>query len=239
LTPILLSTVGSAIGGFIGVILFFLIRYLIEIIRSRPVVIRVYLCGNLLNKGDKTEVDGEIKHHHGKLILEKSEYRELDVNNPIWEWTRDSAGVGTGSTVIYGPYSTDFPEPGSYSAEFRIRGIGFSKPSEIKNNLILLELDVNRTLPQYTTSEKNLMIIPSQYKIARRFVCVSELAKGGWQDFKVPFHSDCQGLWEYRIFAYDGLYDKPDNIGRFGKDVRILFDSITIKKENKLSLPWI
>jgi hypothetical protein len=232
------STVGSALGGFLGVIAFFLVRLYIEWKRSSPENIRTYLCGNDQNQGQDREHEGELLHHHGKRVSNESEYRKLEAQNPLWEWTRQAVGRGSGDTVIYGPYSTDFAEPGLYSATFVIRGIGFSKPTEILNDVVLLELDVNKTMPQLTSSQAGPAIYGVQYKIARRFIRISELAKGGWQEFELRFSSDGQGIWEYRVFAYDGLDNKPDNIGRFGSDVRILFDRVSIQKISRLKLPW-
>ena len=227
------SAVGSAIGGFCGVIIFFLIRLLIEWKRSKPSEIHTYFCGNDLNQGQSTEMDGDLKHHHGRRISDRADLHALDASNPLWEFTRTAVGRGTGSSVVYGPYSTDFAEPGLYSATFIIRGIGFAKPREIINDSILLEIDVLKTIPPQTPG-------PSvQHKISRKFIRVSELAEGGWQNFELRFYSDGQGLWEYRIFAYDGLDDKPDNISLFGSQIRILFDKVIIRKINKVSLPWV
>ena len=232
------STVGSALGAFLGVIVFFLVRLCIEWKRSSPEHIRTYLCGNDLNQGQDNEREGELLHHHGERISNETDYRRLGAKNSLWEWTTQPVGRGSGDTVIYGPYSTDFAEPGLYSATFVIRGIGFSKPTEITNDLILLELDVNKTMPQLTSSQTGPSIYGVQYKIARHFITVSELAKGGWQKFELRFYSDGQGIWEYRIFAHDGLDNKPDNISKFGTQVRILFDQVIIRKISKLNLPW-
>ena len=142
-------------------------------------------------------------------------------------------GKGTGDAVIYGPYSTDFPEPGLYSATFVLRGIGFTKPAEIIDDLILLEVDVFKTIPSQSFPAPGV-----QHKVMRRFIRVSQLAEGGWKKFHLRFYSDGRGLWEYRVFAYDGLDNKPDNIVTFGSQIRILFDKIIIRKINKFSLPW-
>jgi hypothetical protein len=233
-TIIFWSAAGSAIGGLCGVIIFFLVRLLVEWMRSKPSDIHTYLCGNDLNQGQPNEADGELKHHHGSRISHRAEYQALDASNPLWEWTRTPAGQGAGNSVIYGPYSTDFAEPGLYSATFIIRGIGFAKPAEIINDLILLEIDVLKTIPSQLTPGPGV-----QHKISRQFIRVSELAEGGWRKFELRFCSDGQGLWEYRVFAYDGLDNKPDNIGTFGSQVRILFDKVIICKINKLSLPWV
>ena len=57
------SAVGSAVGGFGGVIIFFLLRLFIEWKRSSPSNIQSYLCGNELNQGQPSETDGDLKHH--------------------------------------------------------------------------------------------------------------------------------------------------------------------------------
>ena len=233
------SAFGSAVGGFLGVTLFFLVRFWIEVRRNKPKEIKKYCCGNDQNRGQNNEFEGELMHHHGKRIEDKAEYENFSVNYPIWEWTKIPCGIRAGASVIYGPYSTDFSEPGLYSAVFNIRGIGFSRPTEIINDLILLEIDVNKTIPQYSASEEGAKIIGAQYKIALRYIKASELAIGGWQEFELTFYSDAQGLWEYRIIAFDGLDNKPDNIGKFGDNVRILFDKIIIRKINKIQLPWV
>jgi len=233
------STLGSAAGGFLGVTLFFLVRLWVEVRRSQPNEVKTYLFGNSQNRGQQDESKGELMHHHGRPISNKSEYKELGINNPLWEWTRDRVGRDSGACVVYGPYSTDCTEPGLYSAIFIIRGIGFSRPAEIFNDFILLELDVNKTIPQYSATEEGVKILGAQYKVARKFIKASELARGGWQKFELPFYSDASGVWEYRVVASDGLDNKPDNISRFGTDVRILFDKIIIQKINKFRLPWV
>jgi len=234
------ASLGSAVGGFLGVTLFFLVRLWIEVRRSSPEEIQTYICGNAQNKGQEDECEGELMHHHGKRLSDKNEYIELGASNPLWEWTRDTCGrKPTGASVIYGPYSTDFSEPGMYSATFFIRGIGFSKPDEIIDDLILLEVDVSKMMPQYSTDQGKLEIIGAQYKMARQFIRAKHLAKGGWLEFELSFWSDAQGVWEYRIVAYDGLDNKPDNIGKYGANVRILFDKVVVRKINKFKLPWV
>jgi hypothetical protein len=231
------SSLGAAVGGFLGVLGFFLVRVAFESWRSKPETVRRYLVGNELNQGQADESEGELMHHHGKRISEAEDYRALAATNPLWEWTRDPVGRGAGGSVIYGPYATDFVEPGLYSVVFRVRGIGFSRPAEITKDLIVLELDVNRTVPAYATTATGPIAFGDQLKISRRFIRVSELAKGGWLDFELRFHSDAQGLWEYRVLAYDGLDGKPDNLARFGPQVRIVFDTVTIRRIKKLNVP--
>lgn len=233
------SALGSAIGGFFGVIIFFLVRVGIEIKRSKPELIKEYLCAHPQNTGQADEFSGELMHHHGKRISVKNEYIELGANNPIWEWTKEPCGKDAGASVIYGPYSTDCAEPGLYSATFIIRGVGFSKPTEIIDDLILLEIDVNKTIPQYSANDRGVSIIDAQFKITREYIKASDLARGGWQEFELLFYSDAQGVWEYRVTAFDGIDNKPDHTTKFGSNVRILFDKIIIRKINKFKLPWV
>ena len=235
---IFLTAGGSAAGGFLGVMVFFLLRLFIQWMQSRPSKIRTYLCANEQNQGQSEEDAGELQHHHGTRISAVDDLRRLGIDHPIWEWTRDSVGRGEGDSVIFGPYSTDFAEPGLYSVAFVVRGVGFTRPAEIINDVLLLELDVNKTTTQLTATGETHNL---QNKIARRFIRVSELAQGDWQEFEIRFYSDGQGLWEYRIFAYDGSSsnNRVDNVTRFGTEIRILFDKIIIRKINKINLPMV
>jgi hypothetical protein len=233
-----LSAIGSGVGGFIGVIAFFCARVLFEWWRSKPKELKIYLFGNSQNRGQLGEFEGELMHHHGRYVNEL-ESRRLGVEHPVWEWTKECVGRDSGASVIYGPYSTDFAEPGLYSCTFCIRGIGFPKEFEIQNDLILLQLDVNQVTSQYYITEKGPTELKAQNQIARKFIKASDLARQGWQEFELPFYSDVHGLWEYRVIAYDGLDNKPDNIGKFGFDARIFFDKIIIKQKNKFHLPWV
>jgi len=72
------SALGSAFGGFVGVFIFFSVRVFIAWMRSKPSIIHVYYCGNPLNQEQPGESDGELKHHHGKRISDKTEYEGLN-----------------------------------------------------------------------------------------------------------------------------------------------------------------
>jgi hypothetical protein len=232
------SAVGAALGGFIGVILFFLIRLLIEWGLSGKKFIRSYLCASKINQGQPTESDGELRHHHGRRVVDAAELRRFGASHAIWEWTRDPVGRDSGDSTIFGPYTTDFDEPGLYSVVFRIRALGLSRPSEIMNDLILLELDVNSTIPQITPMGTGIIQVGAQRKIARKYIRTSELAQGGWMDYELKFYSDCQGVWEYRVMAFDGLGNRPDNLATLGGGAKILFDTVSIFRLKKIVLPW-
>ncbi len=236
---VFLSAAGAALGGFVGVVAFFLIRFIVELCRLKPKHIQTYKCANELNQGQSNEMDGELLHHHGKRIAIGEDYKKVGARNPVWEWTKDPVGrTPIGASIIYGPYSTDPTEPGLYNATFVIKGIGFSKPAEIIKDLILLELDANKIIPGYFPSNATVAVIEQHQKMSRRFIRVSDLAKrgcwwkSGWHKFKIRFYSDGQGTWEYRIYPYS------ENIDQQGSNVRILFDSIIIHKTNKFLLPW-
>jgi hypothetical protein len=79
------TSFGSAVGGFLGVTLFFLVRLWIEVRRSSPEEIQTYFCGNAQNKGQEEESKGELMHHHGRRLDNKIEYAELGARNPLWE----------------------------------------------------------------------------------------------------------------------------------------------------------
>ena len=233
------SSIGAATGGFIGVILFFLVRVFFEKWRTQPRPIRTYLCGNNRNQGQSTEAEGELMHHHGMRVVDPSELHKLGVNHPVWEWTKHTVGRGAGASTIYGPYTTDFAKPGTYSAVFRIKATGLTHPDDITDDVVLLQLDVNKTVSEYIPTVQGISILRAQYQAAIRYVRASELAQQGWVNFELHFYSDAQGVWEYRVIANDGLDNKPDNIGRFGEDVKFFFDIVTIHEVKERLLPSV
>ena len=97
------SSVGAAAGGFIGVICFFLVRLYFEKQRTKPKLIRDYLCGNERNQGQETEAEGELMHHHGRRVSDPKELQKLGVTHSVWEWTKNRVGRGAGASTIYGP----------------------------------------------------------------------------------------------------------------------------------------
>ena len=232
------TSLGAALGGFLGASIWFFVRFLIERWMPKKDLIKTYLCASNINIGDSNEIDGELKHHHGKRVDDQSELQRIEVSNPLWEWTREPAGVGSGGSVIYGPYSTDFAESGNYSVIFRIRGMGFTQPIDITRDVPILLLDVNRSIEQYMPVDGNIINLQAQNRFAVRYVRASELATGKWNDFELVFNCDGPGVWEYRVYAYDGVSLNPDSINQFGVNVRIFFDTITISKVKKINAPW-
>lgn len=236
------TSCGAAVGGFVGTFIFFLDRYGFELWWARPSLIKTYRCANEPNQGQPDEEPGQLMHHHGRRIAEKSEYKKLGASNPIWEWSRTETGRPTDKqpikSIIYGPYSTDCPEPGPYVAIFKIKAIGLAKADEMLAHLTLLTLDVNHITHEYVAFETGRRLDEVHRTVAVSYVRADTLAKEGWQEFKVPFYSDASGKWEYRVIAKDGQGDKPDNISNFGNRVRIFFDTIQIRLVRKLKLPW-
>jgi len=236
------SGLGSAVGGFLGVIVFFICRLLFEKKQATPLLIREYLCANDQNDGSQDEEEGELMRHHGRRLSEKKDYEALGASHPIWEWNRDEKGRGPVpqeyASVIYGPYSTDFSEPGTYQATFKIRAVGLPRPADLRKDRILLTLDVNQTIKQYVPLPDGARDDRVQRRIAVHYVRAKKLAEEGWQSITIPFYSDGSGVWEYRIIAKDGKGDKPDNILELGPNVRLFFDSVKIEQVRKFQLPW-
>jgi hypothetical protein len=233
------SALGAGIGSFFGVILFFVARYGIEVRRSRKSLIKSYLCASVLNQGQLSESYGELLHHHGRRVLNPASVGEPNIQHPLWDWSRDVVGTQPpGDSTIYGPYTTDFDEPGLYCVLFSIKGVGLARPPEIINDLILMELDVCSTIPHYTPFQGGVQQFREVRKIARRFIRISDLAQGGWISFEIRFHSDCQGTWEYRALVYDGLGGRPDTLATLGRDVRLFFDTVSIYRLKQFRLPW-
>jgi len=233
------SSVGAAAGGFMGVICFFLVRLYFEKKRAQPKFIRTYLCGNDRNQGQNTEAEGELMHHHGRRVSDPGELQRLGVTNPVWEWTRNPVGRQAGASTIYGPYATDFSKPGTYSAVFQIKATGLSDPNDILDDVIIIQLDVNKTVSEYIPTVHGVTPNPSQYQIAIKHVRGSELAQKRWVNFELRFWSDAQGVWEYRVHVNDGLYNRPNNVGRFGEDVRIFFNTVSILEIKEIHLPSV
>lgn len=231
------SSFGAAIGSFIGVIIFFIIKLIIEKRKAQPELIKEYLCGNDLNQGQSSESEGEMMHHHGIRVTNEVDLKKLAVDHPIWEWTKKTVGRKQGASTIYGPYSTDFDKPGTYVVTFRIRATGLSHPDDITKDLILLKLDVNKLTPKYVPTSQGITLFSEQNSVGIRYVRASELAGRDWVSISIRFFSDAEGVWEYRVVTNDGLDSKPDNIAPFGENIRIFFDTIKIQKIHEKVMP--
>lgn len=233
---------GAAIGGFFGVILFFLARLIVEYFRSRPKKVKTYKCVTPLSRGIAPEMRGEFEHHRGKVLSDLNELKTLGVKGEVWEWSRNAIMANAGDCLFFGPYSMDSTEPGLYEAVFRIRGLGFQKPKEITNDWDILSLDVLRTRVETGLSPdgKTVVRYPLNEFIARQNIRVKDLTKRGWRNYRLRFFSDGKGEWEYRCSAFDGAIPngKPDMIKNCGTGVRIFFDKVTVNQLKKFNLPW-
>jgi hypothetical protein len=233
-----LNAVGAAAGGFLGVFLFFLVRLVVEKIRSRRKFIRQYSCAHDQNIGDANEYEGQLMHHHGERVTDENELEKISRHKPVWEWNRRPCGKGQGTSIIYGPYTTDFSEPGEYEVSFRIKGFGISKQAELTHDPIILELDVTRSTPELIPTPGGIAALNSIITVSRHFVRASDLARRRWAKIRLRFYATGEGVWEYRVFAYDGVSKSPDNIAHFGQSMRLFFDTVTIKRIRKMLLPW-
>jgi len=233
------NALGAAAGGFAGVILFFLVRLIIEKIRARPKLLRRYSCAHEQNRGDTNEYEGQLMHHHGRRVAEESELRKIGKAKPVWEWNRTPCGREPhGSSVIYGPYTTDFSEPGEYEVSFSTRAIGISKKSELSHDPIILEFDITRTTVTYAATPTGIQFFNPPITVSKHFVRASDLAQRRWVNVPVRFYATGEGVWEYRIHAYDGVSKPLDHIGHFSQSIRLFFDTIAVKRIRQMVLPW-
>ncbi len=234
---LLLSGLGSAVGGFLGVMVY---RMYLEKKEATPLLIQEYHCANEPNQGQEDEQLGQLMHHHGHPITTEEEYKNLGSINPIWEWSRQETGRPTDKqplkSVIYGPYSTDCRKPGLYHAIFRIKATGIASSADVHKHLTLLTLDVNHIEYEYSGFETHYRLDEVHRRVGVRYLRADELTNDGWREYEVPFYSDGTGMWEYRVIAKDGSGDHPDNIGKFGDKVRIFFDAIQIQQVREIRL---
>ncbi|WP_125196197.1 hypothetical protein [Leptospira kmetyi] len=150
-----------------------------------------------------------------------------------------------GESIFFGPYTTDLNEPGKYEISFYLKGVGFSTAEEIKQNYLILELDVNEIIERteimdHGTDYKILQpaTFPQMNTIGKKYIRVNDLISNKNKPFILPITSKGYGIWEYRCFPYDGTDERNDNLAVFEKTVRIFFEKVVIKKVNKFNLPW-
>lgn len=235
-----LNAFGAAVGGFAGVIVFFLFRLAYERIQARAELLRTYSCAHDQNIGDLNEYEGQLLHHHGRRIYQESDLHKIGRKRPVWEWTRTPCGKEPrGDSVIYGPYTTDFSEPAEYEVVFSIRGIGFSSPEELQHDPIVLELDVARTTAEYVPTAAGIARFDSIITVSRYFVRAKDLACADWCEFPLRFYASGEGVWEYRVQAYDGTSPgRRDHLAIFGENIRLLFDCVKVRRTKKMTVPW-
>lgn len=153
-----------------------------------------------------------------------------------------------GDSIFYGPYSTDLNEPGKYEIDFYIKGIGFSKPNEIINDPIILKIDVNEIFNRTEQRQKrgnfmddvlsSIVTYPEMNIIGLKYVKVSDISNSINNKFSIIVTSTGKGIWEFRAFAYDGTSQRADNLSKYEKTTRIIFDKIVINKIKDIKLPW-
>ncbi len=231
----------AVFGGFCGAALVSALRTLAEYRSNRSQLLREYRCATKTVTSDSPLVEGEFRCLCGRYVPTVDGF---DVGHPVWQFDRklypiEASGNASpipsrGDAVFYGPYTNDFPEPGTYRATFRILGLGFTSPEDILNDYVILKLDVNKTVDiiDKTGHERPQALVQQCY------VRVSDLSRKGWQSYALNFYSDAQGEWEYRAYAYYGSPSRcPDNPCKCGSDVRIYFDSVSLSR-GRMKTRW-
>jgi hypothetical protein len=224
----LLSLVSTAIGGALASLIFFGVQRFFISQRTKPRKLNTYLCCPETNRGQKDEARGELMHHHGEPVTERSVLLSIGVEHAVWKWTKVPTGNGSGASVIYGPYTNDFHRPGFYSVTFYILGEGFPNEKHLTGalNLNIFKLDAYRT--EYLGSDER------SQTVALTYVKAKDLARPGWQPYALNFQTDGGGAWEFRVLLDTNLKDLhvPDAMEKFPV-ANIYFDRIELRRERQ------
>ena len=221
-TAILITSIGSVIGGMVGAYIIFILK------KNKRKTINIYYVNNESNRGDDKETPGEPMHGKGEPAT-------ID-NKSVWKWTNNSCGVPDPHSLIYGPYSHDLNLPGIYRIEYLIMGKGFKK--EDKQILILDVVGtVFKRAPLYNEDgspilEKNHAIITKRYPESIRTyglikIRKKDLANGKWNKFYLDVYSDgTASLYEYKARTIEDYQLYPDE--------EVYFYTITVKRRSRL-----
>jgi hypothetical protein len=229
-----MAAFGSALGGFLGVMLFYMKKRRDAFQDAEPIFITEYECGIVSNTDPYDYEYGKMRHHRGKPC-------KLDDGRFVWEWTRDKTVSGAGDMTVYGPYTNDYSRPGEYRATFlvKVQGLPENK-SKLNADPVLLELDVNKVLETTGISKNEIVSKEHQVRVAVKYIKASELIGENWEKIELNYYSDCTGVWEYRIAVFDGTHEKRrDNISKLkcDSDIKLFFDKIKIERISEYRPP--
>ena len=118
--------------------------------------------------------------------------------------------------------------------------IGFPAPDELQHDPNVLELDVARTTADYVPTVNGIAQFNSVITVVRHFVPARDLAGASWCKIPLRFSASGEGVWEYRVQAYDGTSPgRPDHLAVLGEQIRLLFGCVETKQTRKIAIPWI
>jgi len=90
----------------------------------------------------------------------------------------------------------------------------------------------------YVATGASIQYLNPPITVSKHFVRASDLAGSRWVPVPVRFYATGEGVWEYRIHAYDRVSKAQDHIGHLGHNIRLFFDTIAISQIRKMVLPW-
>jgi len=241
-----LNAFGSAIGGFVGVFIFFLIRWLLALYISRKKKVQSYTVANHANKLPASEqtVHGAIIPSCGSASTPPRDLASSMADKQVWKYTAKHESQNGESdrsgNIFYGPYSS-LPRPGHYKATFRICAEGLPDGKD-EHDYLLLELDVAQGLQSLIQRNNGPCHVSNVQTIARHFVRISDLrpkarSTNKWVEIDIIFYSDAKGLWEFRAYAYNGKDNRPNFIKKCGDAFAIYFDSVDVYLVPDIEIP--
>lgn len=213
-SDVFLSTVGAAIGGLLGTILYNYLGSKAEEVNVYPCCPKASRDQLQLDVGERRELLGDLQHSFGYP------------SGTVWKWSRNAwklDGRGNeGNHLIYGPHTTELTPPGVYRVIFRLRATGLPRQIRDVNNENIIILDIFRQGSIGPNGQQD-----RQYAI--KFIRAKDLADSNWHEPWLDVYSDGTGFWEYRVVILDEHSDLyPDHLKRFGDDVQLEFEWIKV-----------
>jgi hypothetical protein len=99
-------------------------------------------------------------------------------------------------------------------------------------------LEVTRKTAAYVPALNGIAQVDRIIPVAREFVRAKDLAGASWRQIPLRFYASGEELWEYLVLAFDGISAKPDNLTPLGNNIRVLFDTVEIRRTKKMIVPW-
>lgn len=232
-------TFSSAVGGFVAVLAYFVIRLLVSCSRAKRTVFREYQIANSQNQEIDKGTRGEIHQGCGIRVDGIEHLKRIGAQRAVWAYSKKNIPKdGQHRAIFYGPYTSDFAHAGRYAAKLRLRADGVSNINKSGLNPVVFELEVARQQVEFINENGNTRLIQMSPVVARRFIRLSDLKDGEWLILEVEFFADGTGIWEYRGWPYDGLNDgRPDAMSLCGDDFVLYFDSISLESRPELKIP--
>lgn len=231
---IVLSAFGSALGGFLGAILFFKYRERIEKRVKAPKLQREYFLGMATKKKEGELVQAELGL--GSILNNNDILKSLGFKDSVFKFDYQKVLPPTvpDQYIFYGPYNEDLNQRGKYEVKFIITGTGFDEKAshEVKESVILF-LDVLRWVVK---GERNQSVPET---LCKRYLKYKDFINPiGKKSFSLYIYSDGYGTWEYRALLPENIQDVAQVLSQNGAKFILYFEKIEIIYHPEISLPW-